>query len=46
LAQGADENKSTNRGNTALHIASLAGKLDVVQLLLEAKECFHFIKGR
>jgi len=46
LAQGADENKSTNRGNTALHIASLAGKLDVVQLLLEAKECFHFIKSR
>lgn len=35
LNRGAIVDNATKKGNTALHIASLAGKLDVIQLLVQ-----------
>jgi ankyrin len=35
LEKNANVNAATKKGNTALHIASLAGQLDVVKLLVQ-----------
>lgn len=37
LKRGIQVDNATKKGNTALHIASLAGQLDIIKLLIEYK---------